>query len=69
MNSEIDQKIIDLVRENQFISIKEITNIPKKDFSTTSSYRTIYNILKENSYSYVSPQLASKTDEEINKKE
>ena len=34
-DSEIDQKIVDLVRENQFISIKEITNILKKDFSTT----------------------------------
>ena len=67
MNLEIDQKIIDLARENQFISIKEITNILKKDFSTTSSYRIIYTILKENSYSYVSSQLASKTDEEIKK--
>ena len=65
LNSEINQKIIDLVRENKFINIKEITSIPKKDFSTTSSYRTIYNILKENSYSYVSHQLAPKTDEEI----
>ena len=32
LNSEIDQKIIDLVRENQFINIKEITNILKKQF-------------------------------------
>ena len=62
-DSEIDQKIVDLVRENQFISIKEITNILKKDFSTTPSYGTIYNILKENGYFYVSPQLAPKTDE------
>ena len=66
-DSEIDQKIVDLVRENQFISIKEVTNILKKDFLTTPSYGTIFYILKENGYSYVSPQLAPKTDEEINK--
>ena len=36
LNSEIDQKIIDLVRENQFISIKEIASILMKDFLTTS---------------------------------
>ena len=66
-DSEIDQKIVDLVRENQFISIKEITSILKKDFSTTTSYGTIYNILKENGCSYVSPQLAPKTNEEIKK--
>ena len=64
-DSEIDQEIVDLVRENQFISIKEIANILKKDFLTTPSYGTIYNILKENGYSYVSPQLALKTNEEI----
>ena len=67
LNFEIDQKIIDPARENQFISILEIASILKKEFSTTSSYRTIYNILKENSYSYVSSQLAPKTDEEIKK--
>ena len=66
-DSEIVQKIVDLVRENQFISIKEIKNILKKDFSTSPSYGTIYNILKENGYSYVSPQLAPKTNEEIKK--
>ena len=66
-DSEIDQKIVDLVRENQFISIKEVTNILKKDFLTTPSYGTIFYILKENGCSYVSPQLAPKTDEEINK--
>ena len=65
-DSEIDQKIVDLVRENQFISIKEITSILKKDLSITPSYGTIYNILKENSYPYVSPLLAPKTNEEIN---
>ena len=47
LNSEIDQKIIDLVRENQFINIKEITSILKKDLSTISAYRTIYNILNK----------------------
>ena len=35
--SEIDHKIIDLVGENQFISIKKITNILKKDCSTPPS--------------------------------
>ena len=62
-DSEIDQKIVYLVRENQFISIKEIKNILKKDLSSTPSYRTIYNILKENSYSYVSLQLVQKINE------
>ena len=65
-DSEIDQKIVNLARENQFISIKEITSIlKKKDFSTTPSYGTIYNILKENGYSFVSPQLAPKIHKEI----
>ena len=64
---EIDQKIVDLVRENQFISIKEITNILKKDYSTTPSFGIMNNILKESGYSYDSPQLAPKTNEEIKK--
>ena len=59
---------VDLARENQFISIKEITNILKKDYSTTPSFGIMNNILKESGYSYVSPQLVPKTDEEIKNK-
>ena len=46
-DSEIDQRIVDPVRENQFINIKEITSNLKKDFSTTPSYGTIYNFWKK----------------------
>ena len=66
-DSEIDKNIVNLVRKSQFINIKKITSILKKDFLNIPSYGTIYNILKENGYSYVSPQLAQKTDEEIKK--
>ena len=64
-DSKIYKKIFDLVSENKFISIKEITNIQINGFTTTPSYGTIYNILKENGYSYVSLRLTQKTDEEI----
>ena len=64
-DSEIYKKIFDLVSENKFISIKEITSIQMNGFTTTPSYGTIDNIKKENGYSYVSPRLTQKTDEEI----
>ena len=64
----IRQKIIDLVTDDPYKSIKDIKHELLNDFSKAPSIGGIYSILKDNGFWYVAPQLAPKTDDKIRNK-
>ena len=64
----IRQKIIDLVTDDPYKSIKDIKHELQNDFSKAPSIGGIYSILKDNGFWFVAPQLASKTDDKIRNK-
>ena len=64
----ISQKIIDLVTDDSYKSIKDINHELQNDFSKAPSIGGIYSILKDNGFWYVAPQLAPKTDDKIRNK-
>ena len=61
----ISQKIIGLVTDDQYKSIKDIKHELHNNFSKAPSIGDIYSILKDNGFWYVAPQLAPKTDDNI----
>ena len=64
----IRQKIIDLVTDNPYKSIKDIKHELQNNFSKAPSIGDIYSILKDNGFWYVAPQLAPKTNDKIRNK-
>ena len=64
----IRQKIIDLVTDDPYKSIKDIKHELQNDFSKAPSIGSIFSILKDNGFWYVTPKLAPKTDDKIRNK-
>ena len=64
----IKQKIIDLVTDDPYKSIKDIKHELQNNLSKAPSIGGIYSILKDNGFWYVAPQLAPKTDDKIRNK-
>ena len=61
-------KIIDLEIDDLYKSITGIKHEPQNNLSNAPSIGSIYSILKDNSFSYVAPQLARKTYDYIRNK-
>ena len=64
----IRQKIIDLVTDDSYKSIKDVKHELQNYFSKDPSIGGIYSILKDNGFWYVAPQFAPKTDDKIRNK-
>ena len=57
-----------MMTNDQYKSIKDINHELQNNFSKAPLIGSIYSILKDNDFSYIAPQLASKYDDNLRSK-